>query len=80
MDARAEMAHEHHEAATTAKHRADLHRQRRDAYVLELRTEDPVRWSYAQLARAVGCSKTLIRQILEHEEKATPTARASTAP
>jgi len=66
MDARAEMARGHHERADIAADRAFLHRRRRDEFVRELRAEDPELWSYAQLAEAVGCSKTLIRHILEN--------------
>ena len=66
-DFRAERARDHHERADIAADRAFLHRRRRDEFIRELRAEDPKMWSYAQLAEAVGCSKTLIRQILDQE-------------
>lgn len=64
MDARAQQAREHHEAAARTNHEADVHRSQRDQLVRALRAEDPQRWSYNQLAKAVGCSKELIRLIL----------------
>jgi len=71
VDARAQQAREHHEAAARYGNEADQHRRQRDSLVRRLRAENPERWSYNQLAGAVGCSKTLIRQILEHEEVST---------
>lgn len=65
MDARAQQAREHHEAAARTSHEADIHRQQRDQLVRALRAEDPEQWSYGRLAKAVGCSKELIRLILK---------------
>lgn len=63
-DARAQQAREHHQAVARTNAEADVHRQKRDQLVRQLRAEDPARWSYGQLADAVGCSKALIRGIL----------------
>lgn len=68
MDARAQQAREHHELAARTDTEAEQHRARRDILVRSLRNEDPLYWSYGKLAAAVGCSKSLIRQILDHEE------------
>ena len=70
-DARALQARTLHKAAAAADSDAELCRQQRDRLVRALRNEDPVRWSYRKLAAAVGCSKALIQQILEHEEART---------
>ena len=64
MDARAQHAREHHEAAARAEALAGQHRDQRDDLVRRLRAEDPSRWSYAALAKAVGCSRELIRLML----------------
>jgi AraC-like DNA-binding protein len=64
VDARAQQAREHHHKAAASLSDADQHRQQRDALVRALRAEDPQQWSYAALARAVGCSRELIRLIL----------------
>ncbi len=64
MDARAQQAREHHLAASRVDSDARRHRDQRDALVRALRAEDPVRWSYGALAKAVGCSRELIRDIL----------------
>lgn len=65
QDARVEFARNHHEAAARVDLNATAHRQQRDRWVRQLRAEDPTRWSYPQLASAVGCSQRLIRQILK---------------
>ena len=67
MDARAQQAREHHEAAARTSRDADTHRQQRDQLVRALRAEDPERWSYSALAKAVGCSKSLIRLVFKQE-------------
>lgn len=70
MDARAQQAREHHEAAARTNHEADLHRLRRDMLVRSLRAEDPDYWTYVMLAGAVGCSKELVALIIKGEAKA----------
>ena len=46
---------------------AARHREQRDALVRQLRRDDPQRWSYSALARAVGCSPELIAHIVKSE-------------
>jgi AraC-like DNA-binding protein len=43
---------------------ADQHRRQRDRLILQLRAEDPRRWTYLALARAVGCSPELIAHVV----------------
>lgn len=64
-DARAQQAREHHEAAARALADAERHREQRDQLVRALRRDDPKRWSYPALARAVGCSPELIAVIIK---------------
>lgn len=44
---------------------AERHREQRDQLVRALRRDDPARWSYSALARAVGCSPELIAVIIK---------------
>ena len=74
MDARAQQAREHHEAAARTSRDADIHRQQRDQLVRALRAEDPGYWTYARLAGAVGCSKELIALIFNPKPKLRPFA------
>lgn len=69
MDARAQQAREHHEAADRASHEGWTHRRQRNALVRALRNEDPEKWTYAHLAKSVGCSKELIALIIKQEVK-----------
>lgn len=66
-DARAAAAREHHRAAAESGRIADQHREQRDNLVRQLRREDPDRWSYPALARAVGCSPELIAHIVKRK-------------
>lgn len=68
MDVRARQAREQHQCAENACRFAKAHRQQRDQLIRELRTNDPAQWSYRELAKAVGCSKSLIKKILEQEK------------
>lgn len=63
-DARAVAARMHHADAERALRQASAHRHLRDRLVCQLRAEDPQRWSYPRLARAVGCSPELIAHIV----------------
>jgi hypothetical protein len=65
-DARAQQAREHHLAAAASEDEAARHRQVRDDLIRDLRREDPKRWSYGALAKAVGCSYSLIPAILKY--------------
>ena len=64
-DARAQQAREAHLASLAAVEQGEQHRQRRDALVKMLRSEDPDRWTYPALAKAVGCSPELIAHIIK---------------
>jgi hypothetical protein len=64
-DARAVQAREAHRLAGDAERLAAQHRAQRDRLVRQLRAEDPARWSYTALARAVGCSPELIAAIVK---------------
>lgn len=76
-DARAAAAREHHLAAADAGQVAARHRAQRDELIRRLRAEDPGRWSYGALARAVGCSPELIAHIVKGPDRA---AAAPTSP
>ncbi|WP_273652895.1 helix-turn-helix domain-containing protein [Cellulomonas fimi] len=39
---------------------AARYRLERDRLVLQLRAEDPARWSYSAIAAALGCSRELV--------------------
>jgi hypothetical protein len=63
-DSRAARARELHRLAAEADALAASRRSERDRLVLQLRAEDPQRWSYTALAAAVGCSRELVALIL----------------
>ncbi len=64
MDIRAQQAREHHRSSAGLTDQAARHREQRDALVRQLRADDPARWSYTALAKAVGCSPELIAYIV----------------
>jgi len=64
-DIRAQQAREHHRASAAATEEAERHREVRNELVRALRDSDPSRWSYAALAKAVGCSPELIAAIVK---------------
>lgn len=64
-DIRAQQAREHHRASAAAARLADQHREQRNRLVRELRKADPARWTYPNLAKAVGCSPELIAAIIQ---------------
>lgn len=68
-DARAQQARQHHQAAARALEDAGRHREQRDQLVRSLRREDPKRWTYPALAKAVGCSPELIAWIVKQPDK-----------
>ena len=72
MDVRAATAREENRLAAEAGRSAGLHRERRDHLVRQLRAEDPGRWSYAALAKAVGVSPELIAHIVKQPARAIP--------
>lgn len=59
MDVRAALARDHHRAAAASTGEAGEHRAERDRLIRQLRAEDPVTWTYAALAAAIGCSPEL---------------------
>lgn len=63
-DIRAQQAREHHRAAAEFNAKAEQHRAQRNRLVRQLREADPDRWTYAALAKAVGCSPELIAAII----------------
>ncbi len=63
-DVLAARARELHEAAAEAERRAAELRAQRDQLILRLRSEDERRWSYGALAKAIGCSRELIAQVV----------------
>lgn len=64
-DIRAQQAREHHRASATADDQAKRHREQRNQLVRALRESDPESWTYAALARAVGCGPELIAAIVK---------------
>lgn len=64
MEALAALAREAHAKAAGCDAEASRFRALRDDSVRRLRTEDPARWTYAALAKAIGCSPELIAKIL----------------
>lgn len=71
MDAQAQQARQHHEAAARTSHDADVHRRLRDEIVRALRAEDPGYWTYVKLAEEIGCSKELIALIINPKKVGT---------
>lgn len=64
-DARAVRAREAHRLAGSADTVAEQNRAVRNRLVRQLRAEDPARWTYPALAKAVGCSPELIAAIVK---------------
>lgn len=66
MDVRAALAREHHRAAAASNEEAGDHRAQRDRLIRQLRAEDPVTWTYAALAAAIGCSPELAAYVIKN--------------
>lgn len=64
MDPRAQQAREHHRLSADASRVAGQHRDRRDRLIRDLWLCERDIWTYAKLARAVGCSPELIAKII----------------
>jgi hypothetical protein len=64
-DPRAQQAREHHRGALGAEQQAGQHRSARNALMRALRAEDPKRWTYRALAKAVGCTEELAAAIIK---------------
>mgnify|MGYP000970783327 CR=1 FL=1 len=63
-DPLAARAAELHAKALAADAEAARYRAERDEIIDRLRQAEPERWSYTALARALGCSRELIAQIV----------------
>jgi hypothetical protein len=66
-DARAARARELHRKAAEADAVAARHRAERDRLIRQLRDDDPARWSYGALAKAIGCSRELVALVLKRK-------------
>lgn len=62
-DLNAQAARMHHEEAARYEAEAARHRQQRDVFIRRLRLDDPLAWTYAEIARQVGCSPELVAYI-----------------
>lgn len=71
MDPRATLAREYHRGAIREVELAREYRAARDQLVCRLRAEDPQTWTYAALAKAVGCSPELIAHICKRDGAAS---------
>jgi uncharacterized coiled-coil DUF342 family protein len=64
VDPLAQQAREHHRKAGDASRAADRHRSQRDELIRRLWEAQREQWTYAKLAKAVGCSPELIAKIV----------------
>lgn len=64
-DIRAQQAREHHRHSKDSERLAEQHRAARNALIRALRAEDPGRWTYPALAKAVGCTPELIAAVVK---------------
>lgn len=64
-DPRAALAREAHRLALEADSQAARHREQRNRLVRQLRAEDPARWTYVAIARAVGVSPEMAAAIVK---------------
>lgn len=71
-DPRARLAREAHRLAGDASRVANQHRDQRDQLIRALRSDDPERWSYTALAKAVGCSPELVAAIIKGRTRYRP--------
>lgn len=69
MDAKTQQAREHHRLAKDNTDIAGRHRIQRDHLIRELWTASRAEWTYAKLAKAVGCSPELIAKIITRRTK-----------
>ena len=67
-DPLAARAAELHAKALAADAEAARYRAERDEIIDRLRRAEPERWSYTALARALGCSRELIAQIVRRAQ------------
>jgi hypothetical protein len=64
VDIRAQQAREHHQAAVRLEAEAGRRRDSRDRLIMELRAEDPRKWTMRKLASDIGCAHQLIAIII----------------
>lgn len=64
-DARAAQAREAHRLSREAVGQAERHREQRNRLIRQLRAEDPDRWSYGAIAKAVGISPEMAAAIVK---------------
>lgn len=60
------LARQAHEASLRSEKEASRYRQQRDELIRSVRAEDPKKWKYATLAKAIGCSPELIAYIMKN--------------
>lgn len=64
MDIKVQQAREHHARSLEKEAEAGREREQRDRLIRQIREDDPERWSYSALARAIGCSRELIAYVV----------------
>ena len=69
MDIKVQQAREHHARSLEKEAEAGREREQRDRLVRQIRDDDPARWSYSALAKAVGCSRELIAYIVAERRR-----------
>jgi len=70
MDIKVQQAREHHARSLEKEAEAGREREQRDRLIRQIRDDNPARWSYSALARAVGCSRELIAYIVAERRRA----------
>lgn len=63
MDSKAALARKFHLAALSDNESAARNRHARNELVMQLRRDDPERWTHAALAKLLDCSPELIAKI-----------------
>lgn len=64
-DPRAQQARDLNRRLTDSEALADDLRAQRNRIIRELRAEDPGRWTYAALAREIGCTRETIAAVIQ---------------
>jgi AraC-like DNA-binding protein len=70
VDIKVQQAREHHARSLEKEAEAGREREQRDRLIRQIRDDDPARWSYSALAKAVGCSRELIAYIVADRKRA----------
>lgn len=65
-DSRLQQARTAHRDSIEFTANADRRRAARDKRIREVRAADPKKWSYAAIAKAVGCSPELVAYIVKN--------------